>query len=249
MTITKKRLCAYGLLLVLAILLIGCEPSTSLSGDDTEHDTMNTINPTSFLLSITEIQSTTTYTITSSIFEENYVRISYPYIEMLNVKMQEKINSLIWQEIYGLFSWHSEWEEPVTLDIDYEIKFSSDRLLSMIFSGIGHVPGAPRPFWIFHTLNINVVNGEKIMLSDVINIDAYLIELLLSESIVYLNPDPSIKEAVREIISANDFLYHWIYSTDQIIFYFTHDSLGISITLPHVLGGYAILEINYDKLK
>ena len=190
----------------------------------------------------------TNYTITSNMFEaEKSVSVFFPTIEIYDIELQEKINGLIWYEMNQMLSIFPEWGE-LTLDIEYEIKFSSDRLLSIVYTGMGFVQGSTRPMHLLYTLNINMETGEKIVLSDVVIIDERFIELLLSDSTIHLTHCLELKQFVREIISDEAFL-HRIRSTAGPMFYVTNDSLVISIDgLGGAAGDHAELEIRYEAI-
>ena len=232
----------FGVFLVLLFVLVGCDAV------DVEKSEIRTGNSPLFLFHIVDPLSDTNYTITSSMFEaEENISVFFPNIDIYDNELQEKINGLILYEVYQMLSIFPEREE-LTLDIEYEIKFSSDRLLSIVYTGIGFVQGSTRPIHLFYALNINMETGEKIVLSDVIIVDERFIELLLSDNAIHLTPYLELKQFVREIISDEAFLYRF-QSTAGPMFYFTNDSLGISIDgLGGAAGDHAELEIRYEAL-
>lgn len=248
------------ILLIVTILLSGCSSVAMLINQETESD-INENNSHSFLSFITDFQHNPNYLIASEIFEESNIRISFPQVEMVDTEKQEQINNLLWWRIYNYFNWVSEMDEPVFIDIDYEIKVSSSRLLSVVYRGVVIVGGAgitevvSRPRWIFRTSNINIETGEEIRLSDVLNIDERLIELLQSDYVVFPNHEDAInmyheqKYFVREVIARDYFLQWWIENVDNIEFYFTEDSLGISIDgLGGAAGDHVEIEISYETI-
>jgi len=255
-----------GILLILILSLTGCGLTASQYSENSsledalqyENGDIIIDSQYEFLAFITDFSDVATYTIISRLFEEKNVEVSFPEVEMLNEERQVKINNLILSEERKMLRDFLEWGDDLTLDIDYEIKANSNRLLSIVYIGLGFVQGAARPFWVFHTININVETGEKILLSDVVNVNERFIELLKSENAVFINPDQR-EPVIDGFISTDRFLQR-LQNADNsefigtayksgIFTYFTNDSLGISISVLHVLGGYARLEINYDFLK
>jgi len=250
----KKFRC---ILFVLFFVLAGCESIDIHNNGDIDCESLfQHLNPEttagstqSFLAFITEFQNDaicTIHTITPSLFEDEYnVRVIFPKVEMPDKELQEKINILIWDEILLMLSIFPEREE-LTLDVDYEIKFNSNRLLSIVYTGVGFVQGAARPTHLFYTLNVNIETGEKIVFSDIVSVDDKFIELMLSDNIVHLNPDPELKQFVRGIISQETFSNR-LQDAYNPMFYFTDDSLGISIgSLGGAAGDHAELEIQYE---
>ena len=238
-------------LVAIIFVLVGCE-SIDAAKLETHSQYSNaevfTDNPLLFLSFITETLNGTNYTITSSLFEaEKDMRISFPEVGNLDGELQEKVNRLIWGEVHQMLSIFPE-REDLTLDITYEIKFSSDRLLSIAYTGMGFVQGSTRPTHLFYTLNINMETGEKIVLNDVVRINEMFVALLLSDSTIHLNPYPELKQFVRGIIAEDTFLYR-LQSADNPMFYFTGDSLGISISgLGGAAGDHTELEIQYKAI-
>jgi len=213
--------------------------------DGDEHKTANCLYP--FSLFIANPQNDAAYTLSSSIFEECGIWVSYPQIEMDDAEKQAKINNLLEYRMNKIIGWRLELEGQLSLEMSYEIKIASDRLLSVAFSGLGFVQGAARPFHIYQAINVNVLTGEEIILSDVINIDERLIELLLSDNAVFLDSNSYVQDYLKEIISRDSFLYR-LQAEESTHFYLTKDSLGLIIDVLHVLGGFAVIEVMYDYL-
>jgi len=200
----------------------------------------------SYFIYITNFQNDFTYELMTKIFEENDIRIVYPIIKMEDTELQIKINNLLMDRVYELISWTFDLDESIGLEIYYEVKASSDRLISIVFRGIGFVQGTARPFHLFQTLNINITTGNEIMLNEIINIDEQLINLMLSEQATYLNPNPELIALISEIIAEEHFLC-WFQEVGNAVFYFTDNNLGISISgLGGAAGDHAEIEISYD---
>ncbi|MCL2201775.1 MAG: hypothetical protein FWB75_07395 [Oscillospiraceae bacterium] len=247
-----------GIFSVLLIVLVGCG-----SADVQEHSDQYICGETYFLapassdnfiensLILTLVEGApqnAMFTITSQLFEaKENVNIRFPKIETSNQELQEAINTLILADVPEMLSDFPDWQE-LTLDVNYTIKFYNDSLLSIVYTGIGFLQGSARPAHLFYALNINLDTGKKIALSDVVNIDELFVAALLSESTTHINPNPELKQFVREIISEENFLHRLKESGDSN-FYFTSNSLGISIGgLGGAAGDHAELEINLRYL-
>ena len=246
-----------GIFLVLMFALTGCKYASAQNLGaiiahevylQSEGDEPTICDKALLLVFLTEVPNGEAYyTITSTLFEAERVNVHFPKIKMDNQDQQEKVNTLIMDEKLRILDIFPD-RENLTLDVNYEIKFSSNRLLSIAYTGIGFVQGATRPTHFFYTLNINIETGEKIVLSDIVSVDEEFITILLSDDTTHLNTNEELGQFVREIILEERFL-HMIQNAENIGFYFTAYSLGISIDgLGGAAGDHAELEIRYEAL-
>ena len=239
-------------LIMLIFLLTSCVrvDANEVSVDKTSHKIISHLeDKENVLFNALFSQYNTTYTITSNKFEQEDIVVFFPQISMPNKEMQEKINELILSELYEMFGRLLELEESIVLEVDFEVKFSSDRLLSVVYSGLSI---ASRPRWVFYSTNIDIKTGEVINLNDIVEINEDFMELLLNESTLKLRYDlrdieNKIANEVRETIS-NPWFINWLQNSERPTFYFTTYKLGFSVGLPHVIGGHVELEILYELL-
>ncbi|MCL2610817.1 MAG: hypothetical protein FWE02_03965 [Defluviitaleaceae bacterium] len=247
-----KKSIVYAIALVL--FSVGCiQYSTNFDLQKNEYNKNvdKTYNETPLL--ITDFINSANYKIIPRIFEYENIKITYPQIIMANEEKQNIINMIIWKEMNNMLLYFPERDE-LTLEITYEIKVMSDRLLSIIYTGVGFVQGAAGPLIIFFTTNINIITGERIVLSDVLNINDEFIELLKSDYILYSILNLDLRKFIKEIISRENFSirlknadnskYIGTIYKSEIFTYFTNNGLGISIGgLGRGAGSHVELEI------
>ena len=249
-----------GLILAVIFMSTGCKAITIQNNEDiTLEGTLTHINymyiedQRAFLEYVIDTRGEVVYAIKSRIFKENDVRISFPEVEIADAEMQKKINNLIWEDVQILISWvPSDWENTITLDVDYKIMLSTNRMLSIVYTGLYFAQGTPGPTSIFFTTNVNITTGERVMLNDVVNVDESAIELLQSENAIFLIPEQR-EFVISQFISNEGFLYRLQNANSaevgEIFVYFTSDSLGISIGgLGRGGGSHAEIEISYKTL-
>lgn len=128
--------------------------------------------------------------------------------------------------------------------------------LSIRFSGTGDVYNAAHPSNLFGTVNIDIQEGTKLILNDIVYIDSDFADKLYigdfkalwpeqGEYISHYSKDKMLKylkdaESLDNIGSENQ---------SDVFSYFTSDGLGISIPVSHSIGDHAEFEIKYDDLK
>jgi hypothetical protein len=196
------------------------------------------------------------YTIFPKIFEHKGITITYPQFLIQDKLKQNIINDIIYEEmklILNYFPGHSE----LTLIINYDIKLMSNRLLSVVYTGVGFVQDSAGPLRVFFTTNIDIENGEKVILSDILDSYYRLIYILKSEYAKYSIPEA--REYIEEIISRDNFInrlknadnseFIGTVNKSEIFTYFNDSSLGISIGgLGRGVGNHVEIEFDYNLL-
>jgi len=210
----------------------------------------NSINHTNIVCDKTQHKSLVTATFNTSSYLHNMREndsISFYTVVVANHDMQYNINELIFNDIKISIS-DLLYQENITLHVEYEIKLMNDRLLSIVYTGIGFMEGAARPYRFFHTINIDMKSGVIITMNDVINDYESLIDLLLSPNATYHTPYNGIEEFTRTMI-ANDSFLHRLLHEIEINFYFTYNNVGFIIGgLGGAAGDFIKIEIPNDKL-
>lgn len=192
------------------------------------------------------------YDVNSDNYQDKGISINYPKVNIFSDKDKEdKINALIKSEALKPLEWWKNEDTEVTLNLDYTIKYKSDNILSIEYLGYGNVKGAVHPSNIIYTTNINMKDASLIKLNDILNIDASLIDALkkgnyqtYSEGL-NLETAGALKE-VKSSLSAKDLIEEL--KAEDSKFYFTKDSLGISVSVAHVVGDHVEFEIAYKNL-
>ncbi len=185
--------------------------------------------------------------------------INYPQVSGLsNGNILKTINGNIKNEALKVLKYYDDpdgWLESAEVNIKHVITMRSPAVLSIQYYGLGEISNAPHPHNLFYTTNINIRTGEVIRLKDIVKIDeafarsfisgkfkaendfqAEALELLDIESIL-----SSFREADR-MDNIGTVGHSYVFS------YFTEDSLGISIPVPHTIGDHAEFEIKYQDI-
>lgn len=200
------------------------------------------------------------YKLSSHRYKKGGVTISYPVMTGLaDVNKQAAINRLIQEGALRGTQYYSyiKNQNDFTVDIQYLIKWQSQSLLSIVYTGIGNAKGAAHPSNLYYTTNININKGTCIRLRDVVHVDKKFVTLFTSSKF-----KPLIKglEAAKMEFGKDDYLFKALLASDapahasskidySTFSYFTKDSLVVSVAVAHVEGDHAEYRISYDNLK
>jgi hypothetical protein len=195
------------------------------------------------------------YEITKESYIDKDVKINYPQITNLTDRAkQEKVNDIIKNEALKGFRYYPMVDNELSLTINYEIKRKSENLLSIQYSGIGYVKNAAHPNNIFYTTNININEGIRLRLKDMVNIDESFVEKFKEASKALQSETSGILDEFSNAVLIK--MFSEADSLDNIgtenqsdtFSYLTKDSLGISVSVPHALGDHTEFEINYRDI-
>lgn len=199
----------------------------------------------------------TAYEITGDTYAEGDITIQYPQITGLgDTAMEEQINVLIQADAIAIA------EEGGSVDVAYTVTWAGPRLLSIRYSGLRSFEGSAYPNNLFYTTNIDIANGTKVRLADVITIDAAFIETFKAGEFVPQEPGfLDAEDMIRETVAGYDLTQtladadngYGAENPDYCFSYFTEGAIGISVGVPHAVGDHAEFEISYpaiqDKIK
>lgn len=189
--------------------------------------------------------------------EELSYKINYPQISgLVDTDKEKRINEIIQEEALKVLNYYSDPFGNVEINIDYKITLASN-ILSIQYSGLGTVQNAAHPNKFFYTTNVDIKQGKRIRLVDIVNTNV-LAEKFIKGKFQALSPEQAeeieieqmdlqeLQQNFKEADSLDNI------DTDEqsdVYSYFTEDSLGISIPVPYALGGHAEFEIKYDDLR
>ena len=193
------------------------------------------------------------------IIKQNYVdrniMINYPEIAGLaDQAKQKEINELIKKEAFHLLNQYSEEElNRFYLTLDCEIKLQNPEILSIAYSGYRNLQGSAHPTHVFFTTNINICDGSRLRIKDLINVDNDFAEKIKngryfprSVQIPLARIRPVNSELIRGLSTADWPGYPQNkYGTYT---YFTSGTLGMSIEIPHPYGDYIEIEVRYEDI-
>lgn len=198
------------------------------------------------------------YKVVDAKYVDKEIRIKYPQITNLgDDNRQKQINEILKAEALSVLGFY-EGSNDVSLDITFKIPWQSQRVLSVQYSGVGNAKGAAYPLSFLYTANINIDNGSKLTLNDLVKIDNNLVNGFRSFKV----SDPETNQASA---SAFDYVLN-TYTVEDLIRYFegadssyknsaftfsylTKDAIGISIEVPHAVSDHLEVELKYADIK
>ena len=224
-------------LILICMIFIGCTKTTNSVTTSTAAEKSKSMD----------------YDINKTTYTNKQITINYPQITNLSdSSKQKKINELIKTQGLSILNDYSESINNLNLKINYEIKWKSSNILSIEYSGTAYVKGTAHPSnGVFNTTNININTESVIKLQDIVTINKDFAEKYKNAK--YKSPiDELNSESNGEIkkylanFAINDLLQQ--FKDKKSRFYFTKDSLGINIDVPHAIGDTLELEVTYKNL-
>lgn len=196
------------------------------------------------------------YRITEECYEDGNIIIYYPKITGLkDTNIENKINELIKEDAFkDISEFDSEGD---VLEVKFQIAWAGEKLLSIKYVIYSNYSKAAHPSHAFYTTNIYIPAASKIKLADMVKVSDYLADAFIRNA-KYVAPfeggDPDLDKMLEEYINEVDGAYLMRADTNVegeyngCFSYFTKDSIGISIEVPFVIGGYAVYEVKYEDL-
>ena len=256
-----KKLC---LLLALMLTLTGCgttnnsmstnvPPKDSTVNNDTDATgktgtTSTTGNGVADKVGTANIQ----YKLTKTSYSDQNVKISYPQISNLSdSSKQQKINALIKTSALEVLKDYKDSLSSLSLSMDYVIKFQGADLLSLEYLGLANVKDAAHPVNVIQTTNIDLETAKQLVIGDVVSTNNSFAEKIKAGSYKAYSSDLDLKAVgvlkdVLDGFSSQDLLEGFKLPTAK--FYFTKDSLGVSLEVAHAVGDHMEMETDYKTL-
>lgn len=203
------------------------------------------------------------YDISSLIYSENNINITYPCISGLqNKEIQNKVNNLLKKdafrelELQDLPLLEKGNLENIALSITYQISFQDNEYLSVKYLGDIYVKDSVYPRSIFTTINIDLNNGNRLKLRDITNIDHEFVEKVREKLRVCIDENQDWSVLCKEKLEYDEayiiklFMQADAESNSDCFSYFTKDQLGISFSTAHAAGDHFEIELEMkDALK
>ncbi|WP_349944244.1 DUF4163 domain-containing protein [Lacrimispora sp. BS-2] len=212
-------------------------------------------------ISLIACNSSNIYEVKKNNYEETnenfFCNIEYPSISGLNdQENQKKINTILKNEALKVLNYYTDSFGFTELAIGYQITFSNKSILSIQFSGTGNVDNAAHPNNLFYTVNIDIQEGTKLRLSDIVEINSDFVDKLYNGDFEALwhgqgeyISNYSKNDMLRYLKDADSLDNIGSGNQSDVFSYFTPDGLGISIPVSHSIGDHAEFEIKYSDLK
>ena len=233
------------------------KPATSQSSDKTPHTAKNSTI-------VTKSSNAITYQITKNVYKNKNVIIKYPQIMNFgeNAK-QEMLNKIIKDDALRILNNYKGVTDELSLEITYNIKLENTYFLSIQYSGYTNIKGAAHPTNIFYTTNIDIENGKKLRLADLVKIDeAFVKNFKKGQFIDWQGQTDSdaIQRKSAVISAVNDLsskdLIKYFNESDNMgeenasstFSYLAKNSLGISVNIPHAIGDHGEFEMKYKDI-
>lgn len=191
--------------------------------------------------------------ITTSSISKTFKNVKINYLQINNSSdssKEQKINELIKTSVLEVLNDKDSFSS-LSLTMDYEIKYKGEDLLSIEYLGLANVKGAAHPVNVIKTTNIHFKKGKQLSLSDVVTLNDSFAERIRAGKYKVYRSDLDLKAAgvltdVLNGFSNQDLLKSLKQQTAK--FYFTKDSLGVSIEVAHVVGDHLEMEMKYKDL-
>ena len=195
-------------------------------------------------------------------YKDNEVSIVYPKIISQDdiYLTDEKINKYLKDAAFGEFTVHDEKIGGLGLLVECEIKYSSENLLSVEFTGSSYIDGASYVLFFARTLNIDLrYPVDRLRLRDFFVFDDDFVDIFKSNAIFDREKHPIAEEAFNYLVLddvrgeySDERIMRELFLADGEIWsaqsYFGKDRLGLSLHVGHNFGGYLLLELEYDDL-
>jgi hypothetical protein len=114
-----------------------------------------------------EIQETNdfSYKISQAEYVDEKIRVLFPQINgMTDAEKEKTINELIKINALKLLDGYEHISSKISVDVDYNIKYNKEPLLSIQYTGVEYIDGAAYPLNIFNTTNIDMESCSKVKL-------------------------------------------------------------------------------------
>ncbi|MBZ9688296.1 DUF4163 domain-containing protein [Clostridium estertheticum] len=255
-------------LISLSIFIGGCGSKTMSNNTSTSKVTSNKVQQANneIINQNAEVSQTANksdkanalnFEIITKTYVNKKVKINYPQIANLSdVNKQKRINDLIKNDILTYFNVE---REDLIIDANYEIKWKSSRLLSIVYKGIGSLETSMHSDSNIYATNINIEKGTILKFRDLINLDNNFAEKLKNVKDRVWTPKPlngiddktaiSLIEKELSLSTNKDLISYFDSAAFEYCGYFTKDYFGIGIAINHAAGDYAELEIKYGDIK
>jgi len=240
----------------ISMLITGCAASNTVKQETPTPQASSIIEtqtPEASEANSGEKTSPQPYTITTVVYSQDNIKVQYPQLEGMADSSKEKaINALIKTDVIS-----SQVEEPIksyqddsgtpvklTLNLAYKVTMYTSELFSVYYTGDSYIEGGVHPDRSFYATTIDLKNTAKLSLSDFTTIDNALVQKIKKST--------DITEAV-DGVDSSVLIPFFQDESDQVMlqelqdqyayFFITPDSLAICISVPHVMGDYAVIKL------
>ena len=189
-------------------------------------------------------------------FDQDQIHIDYPVLSGLaDADLQEKINNLIYNDIYDKtvksvqenYADEPDILEKLILDLTFRITLKTDDLLSIVYTGTGAISDGMHPNAELKTTTIDMRTGELLSLSDFVTVDEALVQRIQQADTVWSStmgdPDPGRLMWLIQEEDTGTILRILNAQASSAVFYLTPHAIGIRLSVVHAAGDYAVVEL------
>lgn len=206
-----------------------------------------------------EIVTKTIYTNTST----DFVNFQIPQLSSKTKGEFSETNKLIFNQVnkhisqYGIgdlflseqitnSNWSEYVYEQIVMDGEYKVTFNSDKIMSILFSGIVNKKNSAHPTRFAFSINIDLNTEQFIDIRSMYNFNDEFKELFYKNMKKWL-----LRTELKDIFGTyiESQTLKELFKEDNIEFYLTKNKLGIIINkFPYAIGDYVIFEIPNDEI-
>lgn len=182
-------------------------------------------------------------------YDSNNIKINYPQITNLgDAKKEEKVNQIIKREALKVLEDYKDSISNLTLDMNYEIKYEGTDILSIEYLGLAMVKDSAYPVNVIYTTNIDLTSGKLVTLGEAVTINDALGTAFTGGKYIPYSSDLNLKSLGAEQEALMDLNLTESFNNNNTKFYFTKDSLVISVEVLHGFGDHLEKSISYKDL-
>ena len=197
------------------------------------------------------------YAFEPAVYTQGDIYIKYPQITGDGGGRDiKRLNALIEEAALRDLKLMEDEPDSYTYEIRYEVSYNKPELISILFIGYSYTAGAAHPSNFLRTLTLDTERAERVKLSGLVVIDDAFAEAVKNGRYTLLNEDitEDHREAVYSMIEdmgEEMWLARLRYADDataEECSYLTDTALGVSISVPYVLGGHIEILLDYAEL-
>lgn len=196
------------------------------------------------------------YAFETVLYAKDDIVIKYPRI-IEGAGDLEAMSALIEEAARRDLSFIENDERSYAYELDYQVTYNAPGLISVLFSGYRSPYGAAHPTYFLRTITLDTAKAQTVRLGDLVTIDEAFAEAVKNGRYTLLHEEMSQEyiDAVRSLIEdmgAETWLERLRQTDDpaaEECSYLTETALGISIPVPHVLGGHIEILLDYADLE
>lgn len=185
-------------------------------------------------------------------YNDDNIVINYPSLYGFNDKdLERKVNEMLISEALRRIQPIENIPKEIFYNLSYDIMLHNNRLLSVVYTGFYFAKTAPHPIDIFYSINIDLLNANKLRLKDIVTDMNELYKVY--EFVINQGNDDEMTEFLYNYTMKNynkAEVIKWFNESDEtyksgrrVFSYLTNNSIGISWEVPHSAGDHVEVEI------